>query len=1256
MSAVHLIRVFISSPGDVNEERKIALEVIERLPNRPAFREKVAFRVIAWEKPGAGTTLRASLTPQEAIIRGLPSPGECDIVIVIFWSRLGTPFTYEGRRYLSGTHWELLDALASDFSQTVIYRRDEKQLFAPDDEEGPRQYRLVDEFFKSELFYAPGSGEIRRGVNHYLAPDDFRQQFESHFEELVVEILQRSRLPLFDPAAGPGRDGENVQTIVARRWSGSPFPGLRAFTEADAPIFFGRGRETDALVALLRERRAVAVIGASGSGKSSLVAAGLLPRLRANAVSGREVASKDWLVARFTPGQAGDPFAALAQALVESVPALAPGDPLEFPERLDKLAASLRSQPDYLAKILTYALKDEVPWVEVLLFVDQFEELFTLGPGADISPFIAMLVSAAASPRLRAVITLRADFYHHVADHPDLAGLFNASTLTLSRPKRDALRDMIELPAEQAGLKFEAGLVQAILDDTGDEPGNLALMAFTLDELYRLAEARQERGEVERLSFSDYRSLGGVHGSIGTRAENLFRSLPGAEEAKTAALERVFRRLVTVDDAGRAARQRALFEQVAGAAQDEALVRAFVAARLFTSARDAENRPVVELAHEALLRRDGWPRLADWIETELDDLRLLRRLEAAAQEWAERGRDQAYLWPHERLEPVYRMLARLQVDLAPAAREFIRPEWERLLPAFTAPETDEFERRSVANRLVEIGPATLPALLAGLRARDGGARSIAAQALVRLGTPATPGLLAALQEPEPEVRLSAATALRAIGDPAALPGLQAALRDPDLRIRSVAAGALEALGSEVAAGALLEALEDSQVDVRWRAAGALGAFGEAGIRGLLVAMNDDDPQVRTRAENAMRVVIDSAAPGALRVLRDPTEPLRLRLTAAEALGLARRASAIAGLIETLAGADLEARRLAAGALGAIRDQTAVPVLLSALSDPDDALRIAALEALAAIGDASAAPGLIRLLEDPNLDVRWTAATALGALGAEAIPVLSELLVDERAGLYARCTVAEALSRLAVPGATAALLEAYASLQRSNRGWIVTDALHAGRATTLPALLETLRDPRQPVSQRAAAAEALGVLGDPDALLDLLNALQSPAAALRAAAAGALGALGDPRPAAVLQTALADAHPHVRAAAAGALGDLKAASAVPDLLAALRDQDPDVGDAAMAALVALGQVSIAGLLAALRDPGEAVRARATRALIGLGASAVPGLLSVLPDPDQEVRNRAALALSEIRTLEALFGLAQFQYENGDSEAGEVTSSY
>jgi len=195
---VPYIQVFLSSPGDVQEERQIALEIIEKLPDRPSFRGKVAFRVIAWEKPGAGTGMDAKLTPQEAINRGLPKPSDCDIVVVIFWSRMGTTFKdTDGTSYLSGTHWELMDALKSDHTETIIFRRTQDVDISLSDakqEEKSRQYQQVQAFFRSELFYA-SDGSILRGVNKYKSLDDFRQNFSTYFEEIVLRSLENTDTP-----------------------------------------------------------------------------------------------------------------------------------------------------------------------------------------------------------------------------------------------------------------------------------------------------------------------------------------------------------------------------------------------------------------------------------------------------------------------------------------------------------------------------------------------------------------------------------------------------------------------------------------------------------------------------------------------------------------------------------------------------------------------------------------------------------------------------------------------------------------------------------------------------------------------------------------------------------------------------------------------------------------------------------------------------------------------------------------------------
>lgn len=191
MSQIPYVKVFISSPGDVSEERKVILEVLDLFPSRPAFRDRVAIRPIAWDKAGSDTPMLAKLTPQEAINNGLPRPSDCDIVIVIFWSRMGTPFTdVDGEKYMSGTHWELLDALKSSSTQTVIYQCTRDVTFAVTEEDRRQQYLQVIDFFKSNTFYE--GNEIKRGINRYNTIEDFRRKFETHFEALIVQWLAKN--------------------------------------------------------------------------------------------------------------------------------------------------------------------------------------------------------------------------------------------------------------------------------------------------------------------------------------------------------------------------------------------------------------------------------------------------------------------------------------------------------------------------------------------------------------------------------------------------------------------------------------------------------------------------------------------------------------------------------------------------------------------------------------------------------------------------------------------------------------------------------------------------------------------------------------------------------------------------------------------------------------------------------------------------------------------------------------------------------
>lgn len=470
-------------------------------------------------------------------------------------------------------------------------------------------------------------------------------------------------------------------------WTDPPYPGLQHFTEREAPIFFGREPEVKELLARLPQDRLIAVVGASGSGKSSLVGAGLIPQLQKIPGHG------EWVHRRCTPGEvARHPFESLVNACRYDL-----GDHLRSSQALvDKLVK--RPDPAMLTELL--------PNRRVLLFIDQFEELFTTVPPVWHDPtdptrqldlrhlFLRFIHRAAETERLYTVLTVRADFFHHCVADQDLAARLRRGSYPLAAPGAVARLAMIEGPARKVGLPLELGLTERILQDTGDEPGALALMAYALAQLY------QRDRDSGSLTLDSYQKLGGVAQAIGEHAERVFRDL---DEEAQARFDQVFRELVQVDDNGVATRQRVRLARVSVGPAEGRLVEALSQeARLLTLSRDGlGEEPLVEVAHEALF--EGWERLQRWKEAHKDDLRLLRQLRLAVTEWKRERKVEAFRWPEERLRPTREMVKRLRLRLMAEEQEFLRPEVDRLLEEINNPATDHFQRVEIGDRLARIG-------------------------------------------------------------------------------------------------------------------------------------------------------------------------------------------------------------------------------------------------------------------------------------------------------------------------------------------------------------------------------------------------------------------------------------------------------------------------------------------------------------------------------------------------------------------------
>jgi WD40 repeat protein len=448
---------------------------------------------------------------------------------------------------------------------------------------------------------------------------------------------------------------ELQERITAALETVCPYRGLRAFREEDAPFFFGRGAFADQLAELVRQRSLVAVVGPSGSGKSSLVFAGLVPWLR-RARPPKTV----WDVASFTPDDR--PYHRLAAALL---PLLEPE--MTEAERLievGKLAPALAEDTVRLRDVAERILEKQPGTDRLLLVADQFEELYTLTLDESVRRgFVDHLLEVTEHSPIQVVLTLRGDFYGRALSHRPFADALQDKVINLGPMTQEELEQAVVGPAGKVGLKFEPGLVERILEDVGDEPGNLPLLEFALTELWN-------RRWGTTLTHQAYEAIGRVHGAIARRAEAEYGRL-GDEEKRLA--RRIFLRLVAPGEGTEDTRRRAALAELLpteGEAMDiKTVVWELAGARLLTTGRDERGKEIVNVVHEALIR--GWPRLREWIEEDRAGLRTHRRLTETANEWEENNHDESYLHRGTRLAEAEEWAKAHADDMNPLEREFL---------------------------------------------------------------------------------------------------------------------------------------------------------------------------------------------------------------------------------------------------------------------------------------------------------------------------------------------------------------------------------------------------------------------------------------------------------------------------------------------------------------------------------------------------------------------------------------------------------
>lgn len=468
----------------------------------------------------------------------------------------------------------------------------------------------------------------------------------------------------------------------------NPYKGLRAFEETDADDFFGREALTERLVARVEETRFLAVVGPSGSGKSSVVRAGLVPALRKGALPG----SEKWHVVELVPG--AYPVEELEAALLR----IAVNPPASL---LEQLEADERG--------LLRAVKRVLPGdrSELVLVVDQLEEVFTLVDDEQRrAQFLALVETAVRDPhaRLRVVATLRADFYDRPLLYRGFAELLRDHVEVVLPLAADEYERAIRCPAERVDVALEEGLVSEIVADVANAPGALPLLEYALTELL-------ERRDGRLLTRAAYRELGGVSGALAGRADELYLAL---DEAGREAARQLFLRLVTLGEGTDDARRRVARTELTSLAIDQAAlaaaIDAFGASRLLSFDRDPRTgAPTVEVAHEALLRE--WSRLRHWIDAAREDVRMHRRLAAAAAEWDESGREPSFLLRGSQLDQSAAWAAGAGLVPTAVEQEYMAAGLEQKLAEERA-EQERVAQKLRQNRRLRLAVAIVTAALA----------------------------------------------------------------------------------------------------------------------------------------------------------------------------------------------------------------------------------------------------------------------------------------------------------------------------------------------------------------------------------------------------------------------------------------------------------------------------------------------------------------------------------------------------------------
>lgn len=444
----------------------------------------------------------------------------------------------------------------------------------------------------------------------------------------------------------------DISSSVSLPEPDNPYKGLYAFQSSDTRDFFGRHAAVEKLIERMTSEdghpRFVTVVGPSGSGKSSLVRAGLIPAIWRGAIDG----SEKWFVVDMIPGS--HPIEKLETALIRVAA-----------NQAQNLFQQLERDDRGLLRVADIILPNDK--TELLLVIDQFEEVFTLVEDeATRTHFLALLRVAATDPRsrVRIVATLRADYYDRPLHYPEFGDLIRSQMETLLPLSAKGLERAIRGPAERVGVTFEQGLVEQIISDVNYQAGALPLLQYALTELF---DRRQRR----IITHQAYQDIGGAIGALTNRADEIYRGMTDQAQQLT---HQMFLRLVTLGEGAEDTRRRVTKAELLSLTSNidlmEEIIEQFANYRLLALDHDEQTRqPTVEVAHEAILQE--WQQLKAWIDESRADLRSQRQFSGFVEDWKHADEARGYLLNDARLSQFEIWANSTQISLTPNEKRFL---------------------------------------------------------------------------------------------------------------------------------------------------------------------------------------------------------------------------------------------------------------------------------------------------------------------------------------------------------------------------------------------------------------------------------------------------------------------------------------------------------------------------------------------------------------------------------------------------------